>query len=115
MQPAIGSEIGKHDDQPLFQRNQPDQVHEKCFARPIFANDEPNGRTAISDPINILDEFLDLVGPADLQMSQTQLRDDACAQRLNYGVTFAGLQLGHQATSFSNCVFNACAMSSVTS
>src|SRR3546814_5104921 len=64
--------VGKHYDQPLFEGHKPDQVHEEGLAGTVLADDEPNCRTAIGDPVHVLDEFLDLTSTSDLNVPQPQ-------------------------------------------
>ena len=40
---SIRGKVGKHDDQSLFERHKPDQVHEEGLAGAILADDETNG------------------------------------------------------------------------
>ena len=40
---SIRGKVGKHDDQSLFERHKPDQIHEEGLAGAILADDETNG------------------------------------------------------------------------
>jgi hypothetical protein len=40
---SIRGKVGKHNDQSLFERYKPDQVHEEGLAGAVLADDETNG------------------------------------------------------------------------
>ena len=65
---AVGGQISGHHHQLLFQRDQAGEVEEEGFARPVFADDEPDGGPAVADALDIADHLLDLAGAANLNV-----------------------------------------------
>ena len=93
VQPPVGREVGGHDDQALFQRDEPDQVEKEGLARTVLADHEAQRGAAGADPVDLLDHFVNFADPSDLDVLQSQFRNDAGPQRLDYGISFPRLQL----------------------
>jgi hypothetical protein len=70
VQPPVGRDVGFDDNEAFLQCDRFEQVQEKGLAAAEPADDEPAGRPAGSNDFQILDERLNLIVSADLEMLQ---------------------------------------------
>ena len=102
MQAAFERDVGVGDDEPAFECDGAGQVQEEALAGTISADDEANGRTAVLDALEVLQDGADLIETSDLKVAQTNTGNDAGPQRLKDCITLSRLdRIGHQEVSRS--------------
>jgi hypothetical protein len=55
-------------------------VEEERLARPVVTDHKPDHRATIRNPVKVMADGGDLVGPADLNVGEPALRDNTCPQ-----------------------------------
>ena len=109
VQPPVRGEVGRGGDELLLRRDRRGQVKEKRLSRAVVADDEPDHRAAVRDPVEVAADGGDLVGPAYLDVGEPAPRDDACSQGADDGVAVTrpqpqwrhGRGLGHGSISLT--------------
>jgi len=77
-----------------------DEEQEERFARAILADNEPHGRAAVGDTVDVFDHRLDLALAAHLDVLKPNARHDASPERIEDRVAVPGLdgRLRHAVT-----------------
>ena len=77
MQAAVRSQIRRHDDHALLQRDEAYKVEKERLAGAVLADDEPDRRSTFPDAVDVLDQLSDFACAPDLDMLKTQFGNDA--------------------------------------
>jgi hypothetical protein len=73
------------------------RLRKKRLAGAVLADGEPDARAAVGDAVEVLRDGGDFAGAADLNVLETDGRDNACAQGRDDGVALTRSQAGRGA------------------
>ena len=81
----VRREVGVDRHEPAFQRDRSHEAQEERLSRTEIAHNEPEGRTAIRNAIDVRHDGRHLVGSTDLDVLETTRRHHAGAQGVDDG------------------------------
>src|ERR1035441_1382083 len=115
MKAAIWVQVRRSRDKFLLQRHGPDQVEEEGLAAPVFADHDAEGRAAIRNAFNVLQQGHVLLLAAHLQQVQARARHHASPEGLNHCVTVSRADWCYHAFFFctSSRLMSICSFSSI--
>ena len=91
VKPPLKRDVRLSDDELTFDRHRPRQVEEEAFSRAVPADDKPNARPSLFDPLEIIEDCGNLVETTNLEVTQSYAGNNSRSQRLKDCVPFPRL------------------------
>ncbi|MPM08831.1 hypothetical protein SDC9_55147 [bioreactor metagenome] len=90
IEPAVRGKVAVESHQALFQGDGPDELEEEALARAVGPDDELEGRPAVEDAVQVLQQGLHFPRPADLDVVEPRAGRHARPEGLENGVPLTG-------------------------